>query len=157
MAIKDIYNSIGDYLLPAHYIASNELPVGKVDRQKFLNAIASNETSIVKGDRYKSSQDSGDSNIGRALGKYRVTEGELRSYGRKYLQKNITPQEFLNSPVLQDDYVYNKAQHLANKGYTLQDIADIHNKGIKKSYPPNSGKYQNPDYVNKFNLIYNSQ
>lgn len=168
MPIKDMFNtltnvknntesSIADYLTPAHYVASNELPVGQVDRKKFLNAIASNETGIVKGNAYASSQPSGYSPTDMALGRYRVTAAELASYGKKYLGKNVTPQQFLNSAQSQDDYMYNKAQHLANKGYTLQDIADIHNKGIKHSYPPNSGQYQSPDYVNKFTAAYNSQ
>lgn len=149
-----IINSISKYFGPLEY-DTGELPVGQVDRKKFLKAIASNETSIVKGNKYISSQPSGFSPSDRALGKYRVTEAELASYAKRYLGKKVTPQEFLKSPIIQDNYLYNKAQHLANKGYTLQDIADIHNKGIKKSYPANSGKYQNPDYVNKFILAYN--
>lgn len=153
MALLD---SIKNYISPP-IPPTGELPVGQIDRKKFLNAIASNETSIVPGNKYASFQPSGYSPTDRALGKYRVTEAELASYAKKYLGKSVTPQQFLSSSQTQDDYMYNKAQHLANKGYTLQDIADIHNKGIKHSNPPASGKYQSPDYVNKFTVAYNSQ
>lgn len=120
----------------------------------FLKAIASNETGIVKGNKYISSQYSNLSSLGQALGKYRVTEGELKSYAPRYLGKPITKKEFLSSPKIQDTYMTNKAKYLNQQGYSPQEIADIHNKGITNSFPIGSGQYQNPNYVQKFNNIY---
>lgn len=157
--VSKVGNSISHLLDSAPIIYNAPVqPVPKVpqiDTKKFLNAIASNETSIVPGNKYASLQPSGVSKLGNALGKYRVTEGELKTYGKKYLGQNITPQQFLASTTAQDNYMINKANTLASQGYTPQDIADIHNKGITNSFPAGSGKYQNPDYVSKFNLIYN--
>lgn len=157
MALKNIINSIKNFIEPAHYVAPPQPVKPVIDRTKFLNAIASNETGIVQGDKYKSSQPSGYSPTDRALGKYRVTEAELASYGKRYLGQNMTPQQFLASSTAQDNYMYNKAQSLSSQGYTPEDIADIHNKGIKNSKPPASGQYQNPDYVKKFISNYYSK
>lgn len=127
-----------------------------LDKTKFLAAIGAVETGGLRVDPYKYSRPSGRKDLGRALGKYQVTEGELKTYGSKYLGAPITPNQFLASTTAQDNYVLNKANTLLNQGYTPQDIADIHNQGITKSFPAGSGQYQSPDYVNKFNQIYNA-
>lgn len=170
MGISDFYNQIGSgvskvgnslsHLLdsaPITYTAPIKpvLPKPVIDTNKFLKAIATNETGGVKGNPYQFSQPSGDTSLGKALGKYQVTEGELKTYGKKFLGKNITPQQYLNSPEIQDNYLLGKANYYGGQGYAPQDIADIHRRGLKNSYPANSGQYQDPNYVNKFNLIYN--
>lgn len=168
MGISDLYKTVGDeigkvtkpitdYFGPVKYVAPPAVVPTKpvLNKQKFLSGIASNETDGVKGNPYSFSQPSGNSKLGKALGKYQVTEGELKTYGKKYLGQSMTPQQFLASTTAQDNYMYNKAQALVSEGYTPEDIADIHNKGIKNSYPAGSGKYQNPEYVNNFSLIYN--
>jgi hypothetical protein len=127
-----------------------------LDIDKFLKAIAANETSIIKSDPYLSSQYSGDESLGRAVGKYRVTQGDFDTYAPRYLGKGVTFKQFSIDPKLQDSYMTNKARLLYAQGYTPQQIADIHNKGIKNTGVPGSTTYQNPDYVNKFNIIYNA-
>lgn len=127
-----------------------------LDRQKFLDALAHNETGIVKGDPYKFSQPSGNRKFGKALGKYQVTEGELKTYGPRYLGAPINSKQFLASSTAQDNYVANKALELNKQGYTPQQIADIHRRGIRKTGEPGSSIYQDPDYVNKFNQNYNA-
>lgn len=114
------------------------------------NAIASNETSIVKGDKYSSSQYSGVPQYGRALGKYRVTEGELAAYAPKFLGQAVTPHQFLATPSLQDEYIKNKAKYYLMQDYSPEQFADIHNKGIQHESTPGSTLFQNPDYVAKF-------
>lgn len=127
-----------------------------LDRAKFLAALAHNETGIVKGDPYKFKQPSGNRKFGQALGRYQVTEGELKTYGPRYLGAPITPVQFLASSTAQDNYVANKALELSKQGYTPQQIADIHRRGIRKTSEPGSSIYQDPDYVNKFNVNYNA-
>jgi hypothetical protein len=126
-----------------------------MDVEKFLNAIGTNETGGIKGDRYAFHQPSGSAALGDALGKYQVTEGELKTYGKRFLGQDVTPRQYLSSPAIQDNYMKSKADFYTKQGYTPQDIADIHRKGIKNSYPAGSGKYQSPDYVNNFNVNYN--
>lgn len=139
--------------IPMENRSSSTKPV--LDVNKFINSIAANETGGVRGNKYAFSQPSGSPDLGNALGKYQVTEGELKSYGKRFLGNNVTPQEYLASSTIQDNYMKGKANYYDKQGYHPADIADIHRKGIKKSYPPGSGKYQSPDYVNKFNLNYN--
>jgi hypothetical protein len=127
-----------------------------LDMEKFLNAIKANETSIVRGNVAKSSQFSGVPKLGRAMGDYRVTEGELASYAPRYMGRKVTPQEFQNYADIQREYMKGKANWFNKEGYTPQETADIHNKGMTNSFPAGSGQYQNPDYVNKFNVNYNA-
>lgn len=114
------------------------------------NAIAANETSIVKGDKYSSSQYSGVPTLGRALGKYRVTEGELAAYAPKFLGEPVSPQQFLATPALQDEYIKNKAKYYLDQDYSPEQFADIHNKGIQHESTPGSTLFQNPQYVKNF-------
>ncbi len=167
MGISDIFSykqtvvnkpakSIASFLGPQKAEAAT-IPAAKpsLDVEKFLNSIGSNETGGVQGNRYAFSQPSGSSSLGNALGKYQVTEGELKSYGKRFLGQDITPQQYLASTTAQDNYMRGKANYYAGQGYSPQEIADIHRKGIKNSFPAGSGKFQSPDYVNKFNMNYN--
>jgi hypothetical protein len=147
-----------DKITPAYVTTYTrpELVIPPLDRTKFLAALAANETGIVKGDPYKFKQPSGNKKFGQALGRYQVTEGELKTYGSRYLGQPISPSQFLASSTAQDNYVTNKALELSKQGYTPQQIADIHRRGIRKTSEPGSSIYQDPDYVNKFNVNYNA-
>lgn len=128
-----------------------------LDMAKFMAAIAQNETGIVKGDRYKYSKPSGDPKLGRDLGLYQVTEGTLGTYGPRFLGgQKVSGDQFLASSTAQDNFVKNMAEYYNKQGYTAQQIADIHRRGFRKSSDPGSDIYQDPDYVNKFNQIYNA-
>lgn len=128
-------------------------------KQKFLKALAYNETRGVKTDPYAYSRPSGLPALGRALGTYQVTEGELKSYAKRYLPwaPNITGKQFLASTTAQDNYVGNKYDYYKKLGYTAQQIADIHRAGFRKSGNPGSTTYQNPAYVESFNQSFNQQ
>ncbi len=117
--------------------------------QKIRDAIAYNETRGVPN-AYSFSRSSGSKAVGRALGKYQVTEGELKTYGPKYLGQNITPEQFLASSTYQDNYMNGKIARLSAQGYTPHQIADIHRAGFTNSGPPGSTTYQNPAYVKSF-------
>lgn len=122
---------------------------------KTTKAIGSNETSIIPAaQKYSSSQDSRVKAYGRALGKYRVTEAELKAYAPHYLGRSVTPDEFLANPAVQDQYLHHKILHFTSQGYTPEQFADIHNKGLQHEGAPGSTTYQSPDYVKKFDATY---
>ena len=154
--IQKIKSAIGPTTVynPLYYGQPQAPQTPQLDREKFLAALASNETGIIKNNPYGYSRSSGYKSLGKALGKYQVTEGELKTHGQRYLGQNITPQQFLASTTAQDKYVLNKADYYMKQGYTPQQVADIHNKGYKNSSAPGQAIYQNPDYVNKFNANY---
>ncbi len=124
------------------------------DRTRFLDSIGANETSVVPGNKYASFQDSGVKEYGRAMGRYRVTEGELKAYAKRYTGRDINSDEFQKSSVAQDQYMTGKYNALTAQGYTPQQIADIHNKGMTNAGRPGDTMYQSPDYVAKFNANY---
>lgn len=122
---------------------------------KIRESIADNETGIIKdGEEYDYSRYSGREDLGMAMGKYQVTEGELKTYAPVYLGRTVTPKDFQNSSALQEEYITAKIKYLIDKGYTPQQIADIHNKGMTNSSSPGDTKYQSNDYVDKFNKTY---
>lgn len=74
---------------------------------KMLTAIRHQESRGEK-DPYSFTRFSGFKKLGDALGAYQVTEGELKSYAKKYLGRQVTRQEFLSNPKLQDEYMTKK-------------------------------------------------
>lgn len=136
-----------------HYVAPKET-MPAVPVQKIAKSIANNETGIVQGDPYSFSQPSGNKQYGRALGKYQVTEGELKSYAPKYLGQAISGNDFLASSTAQDKYIQGKIQHYSSLGYSPEQIADIHRRGVTNSSDPGSTTYQDPGYVNKFDQTF---
>lgn len=135
------------------YEAPNPHPK-HVFTQRVREAIAHNETRGVKGDPYIFTKNSGMKSLGRALGRYQITEGELKTYGPKYLGQNVSAEQFLKSRALQDTYMNTKIAKLSEKGYTPQNIADIHFSGYTNSGPPGYTKYQSPAYVESFNKAF---
>lgn len=140
---------------PKPTFAQMSYPEQQAILDRTANSIAANETSIVKGDKYSSSQYSGNPAYGRALGKYRVTEGELQAYAPKFIGQSVTPAQFLANPTLQDNYMKNKAKYYLDKGYSPEQVADIHNKGVQHEGDPGSATYQSPAYVNSFDSTFN--
>ena len=80
----------------------------------------------------------------------------MKTYGPRFLGQPIDAKTFLASTTAQDNYIKNMADYYNKQGYTPQQIADIHRRGYKKSGPAGSSQYQDPEYVNKFNTIYNA-
>jgi len=73
---------------------------------------------------------SGSKSLGKDLGKYQVTEGELRSFGKRFLGRIPTPREFLASPELQEKYMDNKIQFLLEEGVPLYGMYSLHTEGM---------------------------
>ena len=127
-----------------------KVPVGPTPAQ-IAWAIQQNETRGVKGDPFRFSRPSGDKNLGKAIGAFQTTEGELKTFAPRFLGQNITSKQFQASTTAQQKYSENKIQHYQKLGYTPAQIADIHRAGFKNSDVPGGVKYQNPGYVESFN------
>ncbi len=117
---------------------------------KTLKGIASNETKGVKNP-YAFSQPSGKASLGRALGKYQITEADLKRLSQRYLGRVVSPQEFLANPKLQDTFMKNRIAYQLSQGYSPEQIADIHRSGTGGLLPPNQYKVKHPGYVKSFN------
>lgn len=146
---------VGDILLNrnvSHYVRpeSTPAPAPTPSPEQIAWAIRQNETRGVQGDPYRFAKPSGSKALGRDLGTYQVTEGELKTYAPRYLGQNMTANAFLASSTAQDKYMNNKVQYFLDKGYTPSQIADIHRKGYKNSSAPGTTTYQSPEYVKAF-------
>jgi len=119
-------------------------PQEPLKKDPLIDAIAYNETGVVpEEEKYSFSQPSGNKKLGKALGKYQVTEGELKSYAPRYLGRTVTADEFLSSPEIQDEYMRNKITKLKEQGNSTEDIFRIHRGGV------NAKPTQYGDYVRK--------
>lgn len=96
---------------------------------KILRGVAFNE-SRGKEAPYTFQQPSGDEAMGDAIGKYQITEGELASYGEKFLGFKVKPGWFLNEPEWQDTYMKNKIAFLESEGLDIPEILALHRAGI---------------------------
>ena len=111
-----------------------------IDMPRLKKTLAYNETKGIpeEKEKYSSSQDSGRVDLGDALGKYRVTEGELETFSKKYLGKKVGKSEFLGNPQLQETYMDNKLADWESKGLTIEDMLLYHRGGLgakKEEYP----------------------
>lgn len=91
------------------------------------------ETSIVK-EPYSFSQWSHKqlgpaSPLGKALGKYQITEARLREKAEAFLGKKVTPQQFLKSPELQDKFIENQIRWQLDNGMTENQVYGTHRRG----------------------------
>jgi hypothetical protein len=104
----------------------------EIQRGRTRDAIAFNETSpgVVKGDRYAYNKHSGSNAMGLDMGKYQVTEGELKTYGEQFLGRKVTAKEFLASPELQDQYMDAKITFLTDEGLTPEEVMAFHRYGM---------------------------
>lgn len=106
------------------------------EHQGLIDAIAYNETRGEGEDeqRYAFHRDSGVKELGRARGKYQVTDGELKTWAPIIMGKRITGDEFQKSPELQDEYMKKKIEMIKNDvpDITDEEILAIHNKGMTK-------------------------
>ena len=104
------------------------LPKAKPNVENVIKSIKYNE-SRGEENPYAFSQHSGTSSLGRALGAYQITEGELKTYAKRYLGKAVSAKEFLASEALQDKYIKNRVEELIKRGLSVEDILAVHNKG----------------------------
>jgi len=106
----------------------------KMDTKKLIEAIGYTESrgQGTDAERYAFSRDSGYKHLGKAIGKYQVTEGEIKDYGEKILGRKITPDEFQKNPQLQEEYMQKKVELMQNDApdATPEELMALHNKGL---------------------------
>lgn len=138
---------------------ANQLPL----LNDFKQRIARNETNILKdsfgkiiqnptdAERYAYHKPSGNPKLGEDLGMYQVTEGELKTYAKRFLGRDITKEEFLASPEAQNAYIDGKYNWYIKQGFSPEEISWIHRNGITNAYSPGDKRYQQASYVQNFN------
>lgn len=67
--------------------------------------------------------------LGKALGKYQVTEARLREKAKDFLGENVSPQEFLKSPELQDAFIKAQVAWQKANGLTDEEVLATHRRG----------------------------
>ncbi len=147
----DIWNKVKEVFSVKTAEASAVPPEFIANIERTLKGIAYNETRGVSGDVYSFSKPSGSTALGKDLGKYQVTEAELKRLSPRYLGRVVTPKEFLASPDLQDTFMRNRISYQLSEGYSPEQIADIHRSGTGGILPPDKYKFKNPKYVESFN------
>lgn len=90
---------------------------------------------------YKTRIYSGKPELRDALGAYQITEGELETYAPLYFGTKISPEQFIDSPELQDAYMQKKLDDFQSKGYSLEEMIRYHRGG------QNAGDNSNPGYL----------
>lgn len=114
-----------------------EVPKVVSDEEKeanshILETIAHNESSIIPAeeDKYTFRKPSGDASMGDDIGKYQVVEAEILAWSDDFLGRTVTPDEFHQSPELQEEYMNAKVKALLEEGLTMEEILAVHRDGL---------------------------
>lgn len=104
--------------------------VAPINKNKMLEVFRYQESRGEKNP-YSFFQYSGRPELGDALGAYQVTEGELETYAKRYLGREVSRDEFLNNPKIQDEYMIGKIRYMEEEmGFTIDEIFGAHRGGI---------------------------
>ena len=118
-----------------------------LDVSTITKAIAHNETRGVEKP-YELRKPSGSKSLGDDMGKYQITEGELKTYAKRFLGKTVSASEFMKSPELQDRYIKNKIEWLhKNYGWTIDEILAAHRGGMSKPDEIDRIKRERKSYI----------
>lgn len=99
--------------------------------EPLLKGIAFVETNTIPDtEKYSFRKHSGSDEVGDDIGKYQVTEGELKSYAPVFLGREVTADEFQASGELQEEYMTKKIQQLRKDGLSDEEIAAFHRGGL---------------------------
>lgn len=131
-------------------VGSSSLPTfARPDTQQALSALKTIESSgryTIVGPTHP--------RYGRALGAYQIMEANLPQWSREALGREVTPQEFLSNPQLQDQIAAYKFQQYTDKYGNPQDAASMWLTG--KPLAQAGGRRDvfgtdAPEYVRRFN------
>jgi hypothetical protein len=137
--VKPVLPTLPTPIVPTAQAAT--ITTQPVNINKMLEVFRHQESRGEKNP-YSFSQYSGVENLGDALGAYQVTEGELRTYGKKYLGKDVTAKQFLENPKLQDTYMTNKIIDFENRyKFSVPEMFGAHRGGIGGRSNPNYQQY----------------
>ncbi|MDE2105248.1 MAG: hypothetical protein KGL39_48935 [Patescibacteria group bacterium] len=135
--------------------APTPAPTPAVDPARIAEAVRYNETRGVQ-DPYAFRRPSGAGDY--ANGAYQVRDAELATYAPRYLGRAVTPQQFLASPQMQDQYMRAKAEALAKRGLTPEQILAAHRGGASDLTPEGLASLvsRNKGYVDAGMQVYNN-
>lgn len=94
----------------------------------------------------------------RALGKYQIMPGNLPSWSMAALGREVSEQEFLNSPKIQDSIAQYKMNEIYKKYGTVEDVASVWFSGQPVARAGNAKDVLGtsvPQYVKNITSIYN--
>lgn len=151
-ALKSIF---GSKKVTLDFEEKNKLP--SINHDAFLGAIANNETAGVKGDPYQFSRFSGRKELGNAIGKYQVTQGELDTWSQKFLGSKVDEETFKRFPGLQDTYMREKANYLnSTYGWGPDRIMAAHRGGFGKPNEIDRIMKEHQGYIDQGLKFYNN-
>lgn len=110
------------------------------------SAISFNESSKT-GDPYKFRKQSGIKKYGEDLGKYQITTAKLNENSKRFLGRQVSPDEFINNPKLQEKFIESEINFLLNKSYTLPQIFAAHRSGWSDFGEKQEKVYNRKKYV----------
>lgn len=129
----------------------------QVDKVKSIKeAIKYNES---RGEEipYSFYQPSGDKNIGDVLGAYQISEAKLKENAKRFLGKDVTRQEFLANPSLQEKFVESEIKFLLDNNFSVESILGAHRGGwsdmSRQATVQRNNKYK--DYISSGMPVYN--
>lgn len=105
-------------------ISSNKIPSDAAVKKQ----IAFRETGTTT-DPYSTRSKNKDGTID--LGKYQINTDTLKTYSKEFLGKTVTPDQFVGSPKLQEDFMSAEIQHLKDLGVSKFDtLLALHHLGF---------------------------
>lgn len=106
---------------------------------------------------YSFSQPSGVKELGEAMGAYQITEAKLKENAKKFLGRNVSKQEFLNNPELQDKFVESEIKYLKDNNFKIDSLFSAHRGGwsdmSRQATINRNNKYK--EYMNQATQKYN--
>lgn len=93
----------------------------------------------------------GNSNGTIDLGKYQINEATLKSYAKKFLGRDVSEEEFLSSPELQEKFMEKEIEHLKSLGVKKFDtLLALHHLGWGDVSTERINKIKNSSAVKKY-------
>jgi len=134
-------STMGD-MMQAGYQSKNEYPDTTINNIK--NTIKYMESRGEKAP-YSFSQYSGDPDLGDALGAYQITEAKLDENAKRFLGKDVSREEFLKNPKLQDKFVESEIKYLLDNKFKTNSLFSAHRGGWSDMTTP-ATKARNQKY-----------
>ena len=139
-------------------INPEEYSIGDVDMGAVAQAIKDIESGggnySARGPKVKKGMYAGE----RAMGAYQVMPGNLPQWSKEALGREVTEEEFMASPEIQDRIFLHQAMKSLRKNGNVDDIAAIWFTGqpVSKMGNVSDGSTTAPDYLMKFRKFYHS-
>ncbi len=141
------------------YQSKNQYPQEQIEaaKQAIKYMETRGEAAKGTGKDYSFYRYSGDPTLGDALGAYQITETTLKDNAKKFLGRNVSRQEFLNKPEMQDKFYESEHKYLRDMGYKIDSLFAAHKGGWGHMDTPSvkSMKEKNKGYMTEAMKKYN--